>query len=84
MDFPEGLEDQCQRLDVALQCALAHHLDRIHERASREVLLEAAQDWGGHAELLVLFADLDRGQYASVTEGSDLLARTVELIERLA
>ena len=83
-DLPEDLEARCQRLDAALQCALAHRLDRVHERASREELLEGVQDWGGRAELLVLFADLDRGQYASVTDGTDLLARTVEFIERLA
>ena len=83
-DLPENLEPRCQRLDAALQCALAHRLERLHESASREVLLEGVQNWEGHAELLVLFADLDRGQYASVTEGTDLLVRTADFIERLA
>lgn len=81
--LPDDLEGRCARLDAALRCALLHRFDIPGGLNSRERLVGMSESWEGHSDLRELFSDLDRGQYASVTDGSDLEARTVAMIARL-
>lgn len=81
--LPDDLEGRCARLEAALRCALQRRFDPSETSTSRAQWLAMAESWEGHGELVELCSDLDRGRYASVTDGTDLEARTVAMVARL-